>query len=71
MMMGPEPMMRIFFRSVRLGIFALLSQHEVGEFREEVVGVLGARRRLGVVLDAEGFLPGTKRPSRVPSLRFM
>src|SRR5688572_10525880 len=51
MTIGPEPMMRIEWMSVRLGISR--SGHELAELLEQVAGVMRARARLGVVLHAE------------------
>src|SRR5262249_18542712 len=48
MMIGPEPMMRILWMSVRLGIF-----HHREEFLEQVIRVMRPGRRFGMVLDAE------------------
>src|SRR5687768_12752759 len=50
MTIGPEPMTRTDWISVRLGTLAL---HELYEAVEQVGRVVRARRRLGVVLDAE------------------
>src|SRR5215211_7004008 len=51
MMMGPEPMMRIRWMSVRLGIRVL--GHQGHEIVEKIAGVVWTRRGFGVVLDAE------------------
>ena len=53
MTIGPEPMTRTDWISVRLGTLAL---HQGYETVEQVRGVVRAGGRLGVVLDAEGRL---------------
>ncbi len=53
MTIGPEPMTRTDWISVRLGTLALRELHEAVE---QVGGVVRAGRRFGVVLDAEGRL---------------
>ena len=52
MMMGPEPMIRMRWRSLRRGmLFRLL--HQLDEVVEQVVRIVRAGRGLGVILDAE------------------
>src|SRR3954468_14419527 len=53
MTIGPEPMTRTDWISVRLGTLAL---HQGYEAVEQVGGVVGTGGRFGVVLDAEGRL---------------
>src|SRR5688572_12219076 len=56
MMIGPAPMMRMLFRSVRLGILLsfFVTLHECREAIEQVADVMRAGRGLGVALEAEG-----------------
>src|ERR1700737_2816566 len=49
MMIGPAPMIRMLSISVRLGIFA----HQSDKALEQVMAVLRAGARLGVVLDGK------------------
>src|SRR5687768_13163176 len=50
MTIGPDPMMRIDWMSVRLGI----AGHQLSELLEEIAGIVWAGPRFGVVLHAEG-----------------
>src|SRR5579875_3978662 len=52
MTIGPDPMTSTEFRSPRRGI-AHSCLHQGAEFLEKTAGVVRARRRLRVVLDAE------------------
>src|SRR5687768_13275024 len=51
MTIGPAPMIRIDFKSVRLGTLLLL--HRLHEALEEVIDVLRARARFRMALEAE------------------
>src|SRR5437667_10676912 len=46
--MGPQPMMRIFLMSVRFGI-----PHQLKKLFGQVIRIMRARRRLGMILNAE------------------
>ena len=53
MMMGPEPMIRMRWRSLRLRHLAFASSHQLHEIVEQVVRIVRAGRGLGMVLHAE------------------
>src|SRR6478752_4196311 len=58
MMIGPEPMTRTLWMSVRLGMSGVLPVgHEIAEPVEEVRRIVRAGCRLGVVLDREARQP--------------
>src|SRR3546814_11179660 len=57
MTMGPEPMTRTELMSSRLGMRCFLAEVAADQFSEpveQVVGIVGARGSLGVVLHREG-----------------
>ena len=58
MMIGPDPMTRTLWMSVRLGMSGVLPVgHEIAEPVEEVRRIVRAGCRLGVVLDREARQP--------------
>ena len=61
MTIGPEPMTSTRLMSVRFGIPQLLL-HFVDELREQVVGVVRARRRLRMVLHRKDRLVDVAQP---------
>jgi hypothetical protein len=70
MMMGPEPMIRMRWRSLRAAS-GYCFRHEFHEVVEQVVRIVRAGRGFRVVLHAEDGLARWRKPSSVWSFRLM
>src|SRR6188768_1561028 len=62
MTIGPEPIRRMVWRSVRFGTSAFRSLDQVDEAPEEITRVVRTGRRLRMILDGEERLLGVREP---------
>src|SRR5689334_3553365 len=62
MTIGPEPMSRMVWRSVRFGTSAFRALDQVDEAPEEIARVVRTGRSLGMILDGEERLFRVREP---------